>query len=102
MYQTQTSQPIVTYYDTPQYELERPFSGSGQRSSAQASTGAMSDASYTHFVFRDPPPEEEEEEQDEPPREPEVPEERVEKGPAKGGGGGGGGFLFLFSFFVCL
>ncbi|XP_049547000.1 PDZ and LIM domain protein Zasp-like isoform X9 [Anopheles darlingi] len=35
MYQTQTSQPIVTYYDTPQYELERPFSGSGQRSSAQ-------------------------------------------------------------------
>ncbi|XP_052898561.1 PDZ and LIM domain protein Zasp isoform X1 [Anopheles moucheti] len=60
MYQTQTSQPIVTYYDTPQYELEHPFS-SGQRS-AQASTGAMSDASYTHFVFRDPPPEEEEEE----------------------------------------
>ncbi|XP_049296807.1 PDZ and LIM domain protein Zasp-like isoform X2 [Anopheles funestus] len=59
MYQTQTSQPIVTYYDTPQYELEHPFS-SGQRS-AQASTGAMSDASYTHFVFRDPPPEEEEE-----------------------------------------
>ncbi|XP_050095942.1 PDZ and LIM domain protein Zasp-like isoform X9 [Anopheles aquasalis] len=35
MYQTQTSQPIVTYYDTPQYELERPFFGSGQRSSAQ-------------------------------------------------------------------
>uniref|UniRef100_A0A8W7PH07 Adaptor protein enigma n=1 Tax=Anopheles coluzzii TaxID=1518534 RepID=A0A8W7PH07_ANOCL len=34
MYQTQCSQPIVTYYDTPQYELERPFS-SGQRS-AQA------------------------------------------------------------------
>ncbi|XP_040159035.1 PDZ and LIM domain protein Zasp-like isoform X7 [Anopheles arabiensis] len=31
MYQTQCSQPIVTYYDTPQYELERPFS-SGQRS----------------------------------------------------------------------
>ncbi|XP_050095935.1 PDZ and LIM domain protein Zasp-like isoform X3 [Anopheles aquasalis] len=97
MYQTQTSQPIVTYYDTPQYELERPFFGSGQRSSAQASTGAMSDASYTHFVFRDPPPEEEEEveEEEEPPREP-VPEEGVEKGPAKGGdscgpGGGGGG-----------
>ncbi|XP_052860897.1 PDZ and LIM domain protein Zasp-like isoform X2 [Anopheles cruzii] len=66
MYQTQTSQPIVTYYDTPQYEvLERPFSGSGPRSSAQASTGAMSDASYTHFVFRDPPPEEEEEEEQE-------------------------------------
>ncbi|XP_040159033.1 PDZ and LIM domain protein Zasp-like isoform X5 [Anopheles arabiensis] len=63
MYQTQCSQPIVTYYDTPQYELERPFS-SGQRS-AQASTGAMSDASYTHFVFRDPPPEEEEEEVEE-------------------------------------
>ncbi|XP_041774063.1 PDZ and LIM domain protein Zasp-like isoform X2 [Anopheles merus] len=62
MYQTQCSQPIVTYYDTPQYELERPFS-SGQRS-AQASTGAMSDASYTHFVFRDPPPEEEEEEEE--------------------------------------
>uniref|UniRef100_A0A182Y810 PDZ domain-containing protein n=1 Tax=Anopheles stephensi TaxID=30069 RepID=A0A182Y810_ANOST len=61
MYQTQTSQPIVTYYETPQYELENPFS-SGQRS-AQASTGAMSDASYTHFVFRDPPPEEEEEEE---------------------------------------
>uniref|UniRef100_A0A182SF62 Uncharacterized protein n=1 Tax=Anopheles maculatus TaxID=74869 RepID=A0A182SF62_9DIPT len=70
MYQTQTSQPIVTYYETPQYELENPFS-SGQRS-AQASTGAMSDASYTHFVFRDPPPEEEEEEQaivEEPPEE---------------------------------
>ncbi|XP_061519741.1 PDZ and LIM domain protein Zasp isoform X1 [Anopheles gambiae] len=63
MYQTQCSQPIVTYYDTPQYELERPFS-SGQRS-AQASTGAMSDASYTHFVFRDPPPEEEEEVEEE-------------------------------------
>ncbi|XP_035913345.1 PDZ and LIM domain protein Zasp-like isoform X9 [Anopheles stephensi] len=31
MYQTQTSQPIVTYYETPQYELENPFS-SGQRS----------------------------------------------------------------------
>ncbi|XP_049546994.1 PDZ and LIM domain protein Zasp-like isoform X3 [Anopheles darlingi] len=92
MYQTQTSQPIVTYYDTPQYELERPFSGSGQRSSAQASTGAMSDASYTHFVFRDPPPEEEEEEEaeEEPPREP-VPVEGVEKGPVKGGDSGGGG-----------
>ncbi|XP_055532270.1 PDZ and LIM domain protein Zasp-like isoform X7 [Wyeomyia smithii] len=53
MYSTQTSQPIVTYYDTPVIEMDYPFS-SGQRS-AQASTGAMSDASYTHFVFRDPP-----------------------------------------------
>ncbi|XP_035913343.1 PDZ and LIM domain protein Zasp-like isoform X7 [Anopheles stephensi] len=34
MYQTQTSQPIVTYYETPQYELENPFS-SGQRSAQQ-------------------------------------------------------------------
>ncbi|XP_058066812.1 PDZ and LIM domain protein Zasp-like isoform X3 [Anopheles bellator] len=77
MYQTQTSQPIVTYYDTPQYEvLERPFSGSGPRSSAQASTGAMSDASYTHFVFRDPPPEEEEEEEQE--------QEEEEEGPPLG------------------
>ncbi|XP_021698072.1 PDZ and LIM domain protein Zasp isoform X3 [Aedes aegypti] len=53
MYSTQTSQPIVTLYDTPVMEMDYPFS-SGQRS-AQASTGAMSDASYTHFVFRDPP-----------------------------------------------
>ncbi|XP_053689112.1 PDZ and LIM domain protein Zasp [Sabethes cyaneus] len=53
MYSTQTSQPIVTYYDTPIIEMEYPFS-SGQRS-AQASTGVMSDASYTHFVFRDTP-----------------------------------------------
>ncbi|XP_058829441.1 PDZ and LIM domain protein Zasp-like isoform X7 [Topomyia yanbarensis] len=53
MYTTQTSQPIVTYYDTPVIEMDFPFS-SGQRSN-QASTGAMSDASYTHFVFRDTP-----------------------------------------------
>ncbi|XP_055631152.1 PDZ and LIM domain protein Zasp-like isoform X2 [Toxorhynchites rutilus septentrionalis] len=56
MYSTQTSQPIVTYYDTPIIEMDYPFS-SGQPS-AQASTGALSDASYTHFVFRDPPLEE--------------------------------------------
>uniref|UniRef100_A0A182QES2 PDZ domain-containing protein n=1 Tax=Anopheles farauti TaxID=69004 RepID=A0A182QES2_9DIPT len=77
MYQTQTSQPIVTYYDTPQYEHEHPFS-SGQRS-AQASTGAMSDASYTHFVFRDPPPEEEEESEE---REPSEEQQQLQQQPA--------------------
>ncbi|XP_055602935.1 PDZ and LIM domain protein Zasp isoform X11 [Uranotaenia lowii] len=51
MYSTQTSQPIVTYYDTPLVEMDYPFGG--PLYSAQASTVTMSDASYTHFVYTD-------------------------------------------------
>ncbi|XP_058460547.1 PDZ and LIM domain protein Zasp isoform X2 [Malaya genurostris] len=83
MYTTQTSQPIVTYYDTPIMEMENPFL-SGQRSN-QASTGAMSDASYTHFVFRDTPLVESVEPSMEPSIEPECIAERSKSALDRGG-----------------